>query len=140
VARAVAFVVLVGLALASAPARAEHEVYYRYMVLGFVRDAHGRPLSGRPLELVREKTGLAYRALTDEKGFFLIIARLGDESAGEPLTLRAGKAVTKLTAVFDPANHTDHRGVQVDLEGETFIERSARFLTTLRDALAGGSP
>jgi len=133
---AVALALLVVLTLAGTPVRAEHEVHYRYVVLGFVTDARGRPVSGRQLELIRDKTGFSYLAQTDAKGFFLIMARLGDESVGEALTLKAGKVVTRLTAVFDPTNHTDHRGARVDLEGERFIERSAGFRATLHNALA----
>ena len=117
-------------------ARAEHEIYYRYVVLGFVKDAQGRAVAGRELELVRDKTGFSYLAQTDQNGFFLIVARLGDESAGESLTLKAGAAATRLVAAFDPANHTEHRGARVDLEGARFVERYAGFRATLLDALA----
>jgi len=135
VTRAVALVLLVVLTLAGTPVAAEHEVYYRYVVLGFVKDAGGHALSGRELELIRDKTGFSYLAATDEQGFFLIIARLGDESAGEALTLKVGPAVARLTATFDPANHRDDRGTRVDLEGAQFVERSALFQATLGDAL-----
>jgi hypothetical protein len=121
--------------LAGSPARAEHEVYYRYVVLGFVTDAQGRPVSGRQVELIRDKTGFSYLARTDARGFFLILARLGDESVGEALTLRAGAVVTRLTAAFDPTDHTEHRGARIDLEGERFVERSAGFRATLHNAL-----
>jgi hypothetical protein len=124
-------VALVTLALAAAPAAAEHTVYYRYVVLGFVTDAQGTAVAGRTLDLVRDKTGLAYAGRTDERGLFLIVVRLGDESAGETLTLRAGGATTRITARFDPANHTDDRGTRVDLEGARFIERAAAFRPTL---------
>jgi hypothetical protein len=133
--RAVALGCFVVWLLAGAPAGAEHEVYYRYVVLGFVTDAQGRPVSGRQVELIRDKTGFSYLAHTDARGFFLILARLGDESVGEALTLRAGAAVTRLTAAFDPSNHTDHRGARVDLEGERFVERSAGFRATFDNAL-----
>ena len=128
--RAVALVLLVVLTLAGTPVAAEHEVYYRYVVLGFVKDAWGHAL-----ELIRDKTGFSYLAATDEQGFFLIIARLGDESAGEALTLKVGSAVTRLRASFDPANHRDDRGTRVDLEGVKFVERSAQFRSTLVDAV-----
>ena len=114
---------------------AEHEVYYRYTVLGFVKDAHGRPLAGTQLELVREKTGFSYVGETDAEGFYLIIARLGDESVGESLTLRIERASTRLVARFDPTNHTDERGTRVDVEGTTLVERSAWFAATLAAAL-----
>jgi hypothetical protein len=133
----VAFALLV-LMLAPAgvsPARAEHEIYYRYVVLGFVKDAQGRAVAGRELALIRDKTGFSYLGLTDDAGFFLIVARLGDENAGESLTLRAGTTATRIVAVFDPANHTEHRGARVDLEGTRFVEQRAGFQPTLLDAL-----
>jgi hypothetical protein len=121
------------------PVPAEHEIYYRYVVLGFVKDAQGRPVAGRELELIRDKTGFSYLGLTDDAGFFLIVARLGDESAGESLTLRAGTTATRLVAVFDPANHTEHRGARVDLEGARFVEQRAGFQATLLDALGAAT-
>lgn len=134
-ARAAALVLALTWVLVGVPAGAEHEVYYRYLVLGFVKDARGKPVAGRQVELVRDKTGFSYVGETDDKGFYLIIARLGDESAGEALTLRLGQASTKLRARFDPANHTDDRGTRVDLEGVKFVERTAWFLSTLTQAL-----
>ena len=128
---------LVALAWTATAARAdaEHEVYYRYTVLGYVTDARGRPLAGRPLELVRDKTGFSYLGETDAAGLYLIIARLGDESVGEPLTLRIERVSTRLVARFDPANHTDERGTRVDVEGTMLVERSAWFASTLAAAL-----
>ena len=134
-ARAAALVLALAWALAGVPAGAEHEVYYRYVVLGFVKDARGKPVAGRRVELVRDKTGFSYVGETDDKGFYLIIARLGDESVGEQLTLRLGRASRKLTARFDPANHTEDRGTRVDVEGAKFVERTAWFRSTLTHAL-----
>ena len=114
----------------------EHEIHYRYIVLGYVVDARGLPPRPTPVELIRDKTGFSYLGETDSSGFFLIIARLGDESAGEPLTLRVGRAATTITARFDPANHADHRGTRVDLQGGTFQERAATFAPTLARFLA----
>lgn len=117
---------------------AEHEIFYRYVVLGYVKNAGGAPLVGAQLELVRDRTGFSYLGQTGPDGFFLIVARLGDESVGERLTLRMGQATTTITARFDPANHADHRGTRVDLQGGTFQEREASFRTTLAHFL--GSP
>jgi len=117
-------------------ARGEHEIQYRYIVLGYVADARGQAASATPVELVRNKTGFSYLAETDANGFFLIIARLGDESAGEPLTLRVGRAATTIAARFDPANHAAHRGTRVDVKGETFQERAAFFQPTLARFMA----
>jgi hypothetical protein len=106
-------------------------LYYRYVVLGFVKDARGKPLTGTSVQLVRDKTALIYGADSDDDGLFLIIARLGDESAGETLTLRAGAITARVVARFDPGNHTDPRGTRVDLEGTRFVERPTLFRPTL---------
>lgn len=122
---------LTALLLLASGALAEHEVYYRYVVLGYVKDARGKPVPGASVQLVRDKTSLSYAAESDGDGFFLLIARLGDESAGESLTLRAGAITARIVARFDPANHTDPRGTRVDLEGKRFVERSTLFRPTL---------
>ena len=122
--------------VAATVADAEHEVYYRYTVLGYVKDAKGRPIRGREVMLVRDKTGFSYLGETDAAGLFVIVARLGDESAGEGLTLRLGDARTRLTARFDPANHSDERGTRVDFEGARVVERRTWFRSTLANFLS----
>src|SRR5438445_785601 len=109
VARTTALVLALAWIAIGARVDAEHEVYYRYTVLGFVKDAHGRPLAGTQLELVREKTGFSYVGETDAEGFYLIIARLGDESVGEPLTLRIERASAPPIARCHPLNHASRR-------------------------------
>ncbi len=130
----IALATLVALALgpiAGDRVSAEHEVYYRYTVLGYVKDAKGRPVAGTRVDVVREKTGLAYDAETDDRGLYVIVARLGDESLGERLTLSVAKARTRLTVRFDADNHLDERGTRIDLEGARWLERPAWFLSTL---------
>jgi hypothetical protein len=124
-------VIVLAFAAAAIPVAPEHTVYYRYVVLGFVKDAKGKAVAGREVEVVRDKTGLAYRGRTDEQGMFLIMVRLGDESAGETLTVRAGGAATTVTARFDPANHFSDRGTRVDLDGTRYVERHEAFQPTL---------
>jgi hypothetical protein len=130
-----ALVVTLAWIATAARADAEHEVYYRYTVLGYVKDAGGQPLVGARLELIREKTGFAYAGETDATGFYLIIARLGDESVGEPLTLWIEGTRTRLVARFEPVNHTNERGTRVDVAGTTVVERRASFASTLASAL-----
>jgi hypothetical protein len=127
-------------AVVAAPAAAEHEVFYRYTVLGYVKDAAGKPRPGETVELIRDKTGLSYLGATDDAGLFLIVARLGDESAGESLTLRLGASRQRLVARFEAANHTDERGTRVDVEGGRFVERAASFRSTLARLLAAPRP
>ena len=117
--------------VAATPAWAEHEIYYRYTVLGYVKDAAAKPRPHQTVELIRDKTGFSYLAETDAEGLFVIVARLGDEGAGEALTLRQGGLRTRLIARFDAANHTDERGTRVDLEGSRVLERPTWFRSTL---------
>lgn len=120
-------------------AAAEHEVYYRYVVLGFVTDARGGPVRAVPVELTRNRTGFSYLGETDAAGFYLIIARLGDESRGETLTLRLGRVTTTVVAGFDPADHRAHRGTRVDLVDGRPLEHAAAFHPTLAQYLNGGT-
>jgi hypothetical protein len=121
-------------------ARAEHEVFYRYTVLGYVKDGSGKPQVGQRVELVRDKTGFSYLGDTDAEGLFVIVTRLGDESAGESLTLRVGAVRHRVIARFDPANHTEERGTRVDLEGVRVLERAASFRATLAQLLGAPRP
>jgi hypothetical protein len=124
--------------LAALPAAGEHEVWYRYTVLGYVTDAGGRPRAGERVELVRDRTRFSYIGDTDAEGLYVIIARLGDESAGEALTIRLGAATARVTAVFDPTNHTDERGTRVDFVGPRVVERAAAFRATLASFIGAG--
>ena len=137
---ATALVVLAALASPwwRGPAGAEHEPFYRYVVLGYAKDVAGKPIPALPVELVRDKTGFSYVTDTDAKGFYVIVARLGDESAGERLTLAVGSTRTTITARFDPTNHADERGTRVDLERARLVERTAWFRPTLARFLHEG--
>lgn len=110
---------------------AEHEVYYRYTVLGYVGDESGRLRPKVEVEVVREKTGFSYLGVTDDTGLYVIVTRLGDESLGERLRLRAGAQSMIVTARFDPADHTRERGTRVDFIGNTRVERPTAFSSTL---------
>ena len=119
------------LLLAALPAAGEHEIWYRYTVLGYVTDGRGQPRAGARVELVRDRTHFTYVGESDADGLYVVIARLGDESAGETLTLRVGGATARLTASFDPSNRTDERGTRVDFDGARAVERAAAFRSTL---------
>jgi len=113
-------------------ARAEHQVSYRYVVLGYVTDAQNRGRPGVRVELRREKTGFSYLGETDPDGFYLIVARLGDESAGESLQLRAEQQAMTLTVRFDPADHATERGTRVDFTARKPVETPTAFAGTLK--------
>src|SRR5215470_7963644 len=78
--------------LVAAPAIAEHEPQYRYTVVGYVKDAAGKPRANQSMEVIRQKTGFAYVGETDATGLYVIITRLADESRDERLLVRAGPA------------------------------------------------
>lgn len=128
----------VALLLLPAPVGAEHEVQFRYSVIGYVKDARGRPVAGQTVELIRDRTGFSYLADTDSTGLYILTARLADRSSGETLTLRLGRAQARIVARFDPANHTDERGTRVDVEAGRIVERAAWFRSTLAKLLAEG--
>jgi hypothetical protein len=127
-----AFLVLV----LACPAGAEHEVYYRFTVLGYLKDPAGKPRPGVRLELVRERTGFSYLAESDRTGFYVVTARLGDESVGERLYLRAGGQTAVVMARFDPKDHRRERGTRVDFVGSANRELPSAFAATLARFLA----
>jgi hypothetical protein len=129
--RRVAVALAAVLVVLVAAAEAEHEIYYRYTVLGYVKDARGRPMQGREITIVRDKTGFSYLAETDAKGLYVVVIRLGDESVGERLTVRAGPVSTRLAVRFDVGNRTEERGTRLDVDGGRFVERAAWFPSTL---------
>lgn len=128
--------VLAALLCASGAADAEHEVPYRFTLVGYVKDAKGQPVAGERVEVIRDKTGLAYRSDTDAHGLYVVVARLGDEALGETLTVRVGGARTTVPVRFDAANHHDERGTRLDREGARWIVRPAWFRSTLARILA----
>jgi len=128
--------VLLAMGLLAPPALAEHEAQYRYTVLGYVKDAAGRPRKGVGLEVTRQKTGLSYKGETDAAGLYVIVTRLADESRGEGLLVRAGPASLRIRARLDPADHTSERGTRVDFTGGKAAERQALFAATLKQFLS----
>jgi hypothetical protein len=115
---------------------AEHTVYYRYTVLGYVTGATGQARLGVEVELVRNKTGFSYLGETDRTGLYVIVARLGDESMGEQLRLRAAGQMLTIVARFDAADHVHERGTRVDFVGGRPVETPAAFTSTLERFLA----
>jgi hypothetical protein len=125
-----------GPGLAIPEARAEHQVSSRYVVLGYVTDAQNRGRRGVRVELRREKTGFSYLGETDADGFYVIVARLGDESSGETLHLRAAGQAMALIARFDPTDHATERGTRVDFTARKPVESPTAFAGTLKRFLA----
>ena len=128
--------IIMAMGLLVTPALAEHEVQFRYTVLGYVKDAAGKPRKGVALEVTRQKTGLSYPGETDASGLYVIVTRLADESLGERLLVRAGPRSLRITAQFDPADHAAERGTRVDFTGGKATERAELFAATLKQFLS----
>jgi uncharacterized protein YeaO (DUF488 family) len=133
---AVLLALTLGAGFLVAPAGAEHEPQFRYTVLGYVKDAAGRPRKGLGLEVTRQKTGFTYVGETDDSGLYVIVTRLADESAGERLLVRAGPASLMIAARFSAADHTSERGTRVDFTGSRVVERADLFASTLKRFLS----
>jgi uncharacterized protein YeaO (DUF488 family) len=127
--------VVMAIGLLAPPALAEHEVQFRYTVLGYVKDASGKPRKGVALEVTRQKTGLSYPGETDAAGLYVIVTRMADESQGEGLLVRAGPGSLRIAARFDPADHASERGTRVDFTGAKAAERPDLFAPTLKQFL-----
>jgi hypothetical protein len=132
---ALAFSLLV-LAAAIPAARAEHDVPFRFTVLGYLKDAKGNPRAGVPVEITRVKTGFSYLGETDKDGLYVIVTRLADESLGERLDLRAEGQAVAVVARFDPADRLKERGTRIDILGGKVVERPTWFAGTLKRFLA----
>ena len=128
----IVFAVALVVGLVTVPALAEHEPQYRYTVLGYVKDAVGKPRKGVGLEVVRQKTGFAYVGETDASGLYVIVTRLADENRNDRLLVRAGPASLMIAARFEPADHSTERGTQVDFTGSRATERPELFAATLK--------
>ncbi|HXK34457.1 MAG TPA: carboxypeptidase-like regulatory domain-containing protein [Dehalococcoidia bacterium] len=113
------------------PVVATHAVDHRYVVLGTVRDARGRPLTRAVVRVVREKTGLAYEAETDDEGFYLVILHLHDEDVLEPLRVIVRQATSRIEARFNPLDPRTPRGTRVDFGDGVARERPEEFAATL---------
>ena len=119
----------------AAPVEATHDVTHRYVVLGYVRDAAHRPISGGAVEVVREKTGSSNLVETDADGFYVIVVHLHDENLLDVLRVTAGRVTNRIQARFNPMNAHSPRGTRVDFTGPSAAEHQELFAETLNGFL-----
>lgn len=117
-------------------ADATHLPDHRFLVLGFVTDAEGRPVSDAPVVVTRLRTGLEYPTKTERDGFYLVVLHLHDEDQGERLGLDAKGVKGELRAVFDVREKKAERGTRVDVRADRVVENRSAFAETLRAYLA----
>lgn len=111
---------------------ATHLPDHRFVVVGFLTDALGRPVANAPVVITRRRTGLEYPTRTERDGFYLVVVHLHDEDEGDVLTIRAPGATGEIRARFDPRDRKVERGTQVDIREGQVVERRAAFAETLR--------
>lgn len=127
---------LVLLVLSTAPAGATHGPDHRFLVIGVVTDAEGRPLANAPVVVTRLKTGLAYPTRTEADGLYLVVVHLHDEDEGEALSVSANGVTGAVRARFDPSDKHVERGTRVDVRGREVREDRRALAETLRAYLA----
>ena len=117
-------------------ARATHLPDHRFLVLGFVTDAEGRPVPDARVVVTRLKTGYEYPTSTERDGFYLVILHLHDEDEGERLSIDAKGVRGEIRARFDVSDKKLERGTRVDVRGDRLVETRSAFAETLRDYLS----
>jgi hypothetical protein len=133
---AVCVSVLLALALGASPSAATHLPDHRFLVLGFVTDAEGRPVAGARVVVTRLKTGLEHPATTERDGLFFVVLHLHDEDEGERLALDLRGVKGEVRARFDVKDKKVERGTRVDLRAGRVVENRGAFAETLRAYLS----
>ena len=133
---AVTFSVLLALVLAASLSGATHLPDHRFLVLGFVTDAEGRPVAGARVVVTRLKTGLEHPTTTERDGLFFVVLHLHDEDEGERLSLDLRGVKGEVRARFDVKDKKVERGTRVDLRAGRVVENRGAFAETLRAYLS----
>ena len=127
-------VLLLGLAallVAATPAGATHLPDHRFLVLGYVTDADGRPVAGARVVVTRLKTGLEYPTTTERDGFYIVVLHLHDENLGEALGVDAKGVKGEVRARFEVSDKKVERGTRVDMRDRRLVENRSAFAETL---------
>ena len=135
-ARSTVTLILLAVVLAGGAARATHLPDHRFLVLGFVTDAEGRPVSGTRVVVTRLRTGYEYPTSTERDGFYLVILHLHDEDEGERLSFDGKGVKGEFRARFDVSDKKLERGTRVDVRGDRLVETRSAFAQTLREYLS----
>ena len=133
---AVALLVLTALLGAATTARATHLPDHRFLVLGYVTDADGKPVAGARVIVTRLKTGLEHPTTTERDGFYLVVLHLHDENLGEALRVDAKGVKGEVRARFEVSDKKVERGTRVDVRNGRLVENRSAFAETLRAYLS----
>jgi hypothetical protein len=133
---AVLLCALAALVAAPVAAGATHLPDHRFLVLGYVTDADGRPVAGARVVVTRLRTGLEYPTKTERDGFYLVVLHLHDENLGEALGIDAKGIKGEVRARFDVTDKKVERGTRVDVRNGRLVENRSAFAETLRAYLS----
>lgn len=127
---------LFGVVALVTPAFATHAPDHRFVVLGYLTDAAGRPMADAAVVVTRVKTGLEYPTRTERDGFYLVVVHLHDEDDGDRLAVSAAGVRGQITARYDVRDRRIERGTRVDVRDGRLVEDRRAFAETLRAYLA----
>jgi carboxypeptidase family protein len=120
----------------STPADATHLPDHRFLVLGYVTDADGKPIAGARVVVTRLKTGLEYPTATERDGFYIVVLHLHDENLGEALGVDVKGVKGEVRARFEVSDKKVERGTRVDVRDRRLVENRSAFAETLRAYLS----
>lgn len=115
---------------------ATHLPDHRFLLIGYVSDASGRPVAAAPVIVTRLKTGLEHRTRTEPDGLYFVVLHLHDEDEGERIGIEVSGGRGEIRARFDVRDRKVERGTRVDFRGGRLVENRAAFAETLRRYLA----
>ena len=92
------------------------------------------------LRELRDKTGLTYSGTTDENGLYVVVARLGDETLGEPLaaTKVFPPMVTRMIAIGEKTGALEKLLAKISEFYDAEVKAAVKALTSLIEQLMIG--
>jgi hypothetical protein len=127
---------LLGVVSLVTPAFATHAPDHRFIVLGYLIDAAGRPMADTAVIVTRVKTGLEHPTRTERDGFYFVVLHLHDQDEGDRLAVSAAGLHEEVTARYDVRDRRVERGTRVDVRDGRLVEDRRAFAETLRAYLA----
>lgn len=109
----VAFIATLVLSFWVALSHATHEIDHRFTVYGYVRDAEGRPLSGKTVA-VTHVGGEKKATTTGSSGYYEVLLHLHNENRGDAIEIVTGEETKKIAAEFEPHDLSTVRKARVD--------------------------
>jgi|GEM_PF-2081985 len=107
------YVAALVLSLSAQSALGMHENDHRFTVFGYLRDAQGTPLSGRPVT-VSHIGGEKKETMTASNGYYEVVLHLHSENRGDEIDVVAADETKRTSADFNPDDRVTPRNAEVD--------------------------